>query len=505
MPHNLNSIALLGVTPLEVTAFFVMASLLFLLCLCAIVHRRSLERIRRNTKAELAQLLADMHNHRVEGDFSSGVDFDLHTEVGQIAAEYNLVLDRVRSEIAQREEAENKWRGIFENAVEGIFQTSPEGNYLAVNPALARIYGYATTNELQASISDIAVQLYVEPKRRQEFARLLEVSDVITDFESQIRHRDGKVIWISENARAYRGSDGKVLYYQGTVEDITARKRSERFMREKEQAEAANRAKSEFLAHMSHEIRTPLNGVIGMLDLMFATELTDRQLRYAEIAKSSANCLLSIINNVLDFSKIEAGRMELECIDFDLHEVLQSIPDMFMHQALEKRIELQRNFGQHTPRFIKGDPERLRQILINLTANAIKFTEHGEVGIIAEFVTSETTSGPNYLRFQVRDTGVGMTEEQRLKLFHSFTQADASTTRKSGGTGLGLAICKQLVELMGGQIGVISQQYVGSTFWFTVPLMGGKTPIMTLGDTDKGDDLTSTKAVNSTKSGSKYL
>lgn len=186
MPHDLNSIILLGVSSLEVASFLVTGSLLALLCLSAVVHRRSLERMRLNTKTELAQLLAEMHNHRVEGDFSNSVDFDLDTEIGQIAAEYNLVLDRVRSEISHRNEAESKWRGIFENAVEGIFQTSPVGNYLAVNPALARIYGYSTTTQLQESISDIAGQLYVDPGRRQEFARLLEESDVITDFESQI-------------------------------------------------------------------------------------------------------------------------------------------------------------------------------------------------------------------------------------------------------------------------------------------------------------------------------
>jgi Amt family ammonium transporter len=490
MPHNFNSAILLGVSPVELTSFLIVGGLLALLCLSAIAHRRSLERMRRKTTAELDHLLAEMHNHRIDGDFSSSVDFDLDTEIGQIAAEYNLVLDRVRSEISHRNEAESKWRGIFENAVEGIFQTSPEGNYLAVNPALARIYGYSTTSQLQESVSDIAGQLYVDPKRRQEFASLLEESDIITDFESQIRRRDGKVIWISENARAYRDKSGEVLYYEGTVEDITARKRSDRLIQDKEQAESACRAKSDFMAHMSQEIRTPLDGIVSMLDLLSTTQMDAQQLRYIEIARSAASDLLKIVNNVLDFSTIEAGKMELECIDFDFHRVFQSIPEMFIHQAIAKNIKLRANLGRQIPNYIHGDPERLRQVLINLTANAIKFTENGEVSLTAEIVTSENTSGPNYLRFQIRDTGTGITEEQRKKLFLSFTQDEPSTARLYGRTGLGLAICKQLVELMGGQIGVVSQQYVGSTFWFTVPLVNAE---------DTNEPLERTEATSSEK------
>ncbi len=442
---------------------------LFNLRVCEEDERIGLNISEHGASTELLDLLSEMHRHRSDGNFAQEVHVEPHTEVGQIAAEYNLVLDKVRGEIENREYAEAKWRSIFENAVEGIFQTTPQGHYLSVNPALARIYGYETTEELQASISDIANQLYIDPLRRRQFAELLEQNDVITDFESQIRRRDGKVIWISENARAQRDAAGNLQYYEGTVEDITERKRSERLIREKEQAEAACRAKSQFLANMSHEIRTPLNGVIGMLDLLFTTSLSDQQRRYSELAKSSADALLSIINDVLDFSKIEAGKLELEQIDFDLHEVLESIPDMFAHRASDKGLELHSHLGHQIPRFVKGDPERLRQVLVNLTANALKFTEHGEVSITTE-LASENDDQHSHVRFQVRDTGIGMNDVQRKRLFNSFTQADISTTRKYGGTGLGLAICKELVELMGGQIGVESQQGVGSTFWFTIPL-----------------------------------
>src|ERR1700690_1962443 len=208
-------------------------------------------------------------------------------------------------------QAEAKYRGIFENAVEGIFQTTPSGHYLSANPALARIYGYESPDQLMRSIGDIERQLYVIPSRRDDFVRLMERDGVVTGFESEIYRKDRSVIWISENARAVRNLLGEIEYYEGTVVDISSRKQSEQLHREKEAAEAANRAKSQFLAHMSHELRTPLNGVIGMLDLLHETSLSDQQQRYASIARSSADLLLGLINQILDLSKIEAGKLEL--------------------------------------------------------------------------------------------------------------------------------------------------------------------------------------------------
>ena len=308
---------------------------------------------------------------------------------GTIASpEYDRILQLIRTEIAARQAAssalqvaEDRYRSIFENSVEGIFQTTPDGRYLAVNPALARIYGYGSAEEVIAGIGNIQSQLYVDPSRRAAFARLLAESDVVTDFESQVYRRDGSIIWISENARVIRNPRGAVERYEGTVVDITERKQLDDWRRQKEQADAANQAKSTFLARMSHEIRTPLNGVIGMLELLKVTPLDGKQKHHVQIARTSAGVLLSLINHLLDFSKIEAGRLELESVEFDLETLVEDVVEMFGYQAQVKRLELSAHILSDVPRIVRGDPERIRQMLINLVNNALKFTDRGEVSI----------------------------------------------------------------------------------------------------------------------------
>ena len=236
----------------------------------------------------------------------------------------------------------------------------------------------------------------------------------------------------------------------------------------KETAESANRAKSQFLANMSHEIRTPMNGVLGFLDLLQGERLTERQLEYVDMALTSGSTLLQLINDILDFSKIEAGKLEMFVTELDLHQLVEEVVNLFGEQAHHKGIELICHIDAGVPSALRGDPLRLRQILVNLLGNAIKFTERGEVTV--RVLSAEASERAVLLRFEIRDTGVGISPETLPTIFHAFTQADGSTTRKYGGTGLGLTIARQLVQMMGGKINVRSVPGEGSTFWFTARL-----------------------------------
>ncbi len=291
--------------------------------------------------------------------------------------------------------------------------------------------------------------------------------------EYRFRRADGSYSTVEDRAYIVRDAEGRAVRVIGSMSDITGRKQYERELREaREEAEEANRAKSEFLANMSHEIRTPMNGIVGMTELLLGTPLDDEQREFAETVRLSGENLMTIVNDILDFSKIEAGAMRVETIDLDPRSTVEDVTVLLGGRAQDKSLELASLVEHDVPGALRGDPGRLRQVLTNLLGNAIKFTDEGEVIVRVELVGEDEESAT--VRFEVSDTGIGISPEQQQRLFLAFTQADASTTRRYGGTGLGLAISNQLVSLMGGEMRVESEPGAGSTFTFTVAF--GKQP-----------------------------
>jgi PAS domain S-box-containing protein len=382
------------------------------------------------------------------------------------------ITERRRAEEALQE-SEARYQALIRTAMDGFIVADLEGRLLEVNDAYCVMAGRSREELLSLRISDLDC---VGPPERTP-ARIQQVIALGWDrFESKHRHADGRIIDVEVSA-VYFGARGLLL---GFLRDISERKRTEEerqrhaeeMQRKNEElaaalaaAREATQLKSRFLANMSHEIRTPMNGVLGMSELLLTTLLDAEQREYAEGIQHSVDALLSLINDILDISKIEAGKLELECIPFDPAQIMEQVRATLATRAHAKGLDVTCAADPALPRLAVGDPGRLRQVLMNLAGNAVKFTERGEVVISGDL--AEQTAERVIIQFSVRDTGIGIAPEQRSRIFESFVQADGSTTRRYGGTGLGLAISKQLVELMGGQMGVESELGGGSRFWFT--------------------------------------
>ncbi len=374
---------------------------------------------------------------------------------------------------ADLRESEQRYRNLYENSPIGIYRTTPDGRILMANPALVRMLGYDSFEDLAAR--NIESQPTGPNYPRSVFREQLERDGEITGLESIWTRNDGTIIYVRENANVARDETGAVVHYDGTIENITdSRLARETLLEAKEAAEAATRAKSEFLANMSHEIRTPMNAVIGMTSLLLETDLTSEQHECVDTIRHGGDNLLAIINDILDFSKIEAGKLDLERHPFDVRECVEDCLDLVAAQAADKNLEIVYDVHDETPPVLVGDVTRLRQVLVNLLANAVKFTAAGEVFVGVE----SRMAGPDrhVVRFSVKDTGIGVPGDRLSSLFEPFTQVDASTTRKFGGTGLGLAISKRLAELMGGIMWAESEEGQGSTFSFTIMAEVGETP-----------------------------
>ena len=346
-----------------------------------------------------------------------------------------------------------------------VFYKDQEGRYLGCNHAYSNLVG-RTSDEIQGlSCEDLFPPETAAAMRARDNAMMLSKQPLSA--EHWVTYPDGRKVLLDTRITPLSGTDGAQNGLLGVSRDITARKEAEdSFRRAKEAAEEATQLKSDFLANMSHEIRTPMNAIIGMSHLALKTEMTPRQRDYISKVHRSGQHLLGIINDILDFSKVEAGKLTIEHIDFEMDKLLENVAYLISEKCNAKGVELVFDISPDVPQILIGDPLRVGQILINYANNAVKYTEQGEIVISAR--VSDQTLEDALLHFSVRDTGIGLTEEQMTRLFQSFSQADSSTTRKFGGTGLGLAISKNLSSLMGGEAGVSSVYGQGSNFWFTV-------------------------------------
>jgi len=374
---------------------------------------------------------------------------------------------RKRAQIRLRQ-AEAKYRQIFDNVHEGIIQETPEGRVLAVNRAGAAIFGFHSPEEMLATVTRSGEQLYVHPERRNELLKQLERHGLVRDFRSEMRRRDGTRIWVSKTLRRVTDDRGNAVMIEGMFRDVSVQRRAEQqLMLAKDQAEAANRAKSDFLANMSHELRTPLNAILGfsqvLLDEMMGPLGNEKYREYTRDIVQSGEHLLALINDILDMAKVESGMMNLDEEWIDLNDSMDAALLLVRERAMANRIAIRKGIVAPAPS-LWGDARRLRQVWINLLSNAVKFTpEGGSVEIRAEFVAD------GRLEIVVADTGIGIADEDIERVQQPFSQVANALSRSHEGTGLGLPLSRSLLDLHGAQLHIDSQLGVGTTVTVTFP------------------------------------
>jgi two-component system, sensor histidine kinase and response regulator len=404
-----------------------------------------------------------------------GRKIPVDVNLSPIQTDKGLIVVASLRDITERKEAEEELKKLsraVEQSPASVVITDPQGNIEYVNPKFCEITGYS----VEEAVGQNPRVLKSGENPPEIYQDLWETIAAGGEWRGEFlnRKKNGELYWESASISPIMSAGGTVTHYLAIKEDITERKSMmEDLEKARMDAEKATQAKGDFLANMSHEIRTPMNAIIGMSYLALKTDLTPKQYDYLDKLDASAKSLLGIINDILDFSKIEAGKLDMEAAEFSLEDALDNISTLVRVKTQEKRLELLIKTDPAIPATLVGDPLRLGQVLINLSNNAVKFTDTGEILVSTELL--EKSERQVKLRFSVRDTGIGMTKEQQKRLFQAFSQADTSTTRKYGGTGLGLTISKRLVEMMGGEIWVESEPGVGSKFIFTAILGVGKT------------------------------
>jgi len=447
------------------------------------LHRRGLERVVKRGEHRIIGETAELTGARKDG-----TEFPVEISLAAWRTEDEMFFSGIIRDISERKRAEERLENtlselniILENATVGILFLKGR-HILWVNRNFEEMMGYRK-QELEGQLTDMFYASREEYEQLQEEAFGAIAQGKTYFAERLFKGKDGGLFWCSLVGKAIDPADlmrGSIWI----VEDISERKRTEQQLRAaREAAESASRAKSAFLANMSHEIRTPMNGILGMTELVLETRLTDEQREYVAIVKESADSLLSLLNDLLDFSKIEAGRLSLERVVFNVRDTLHFTLETISAQAYRKGIALRFEVDADVPTELVGDPGRLRQVIVNLAGNALKFTEKGEVSVSVKSIQEEETGADEFptdilLSFSVSDTGIGIPKSKQQYIFESFYQADDSTTRRFGGTGLGLAISRQIVQLMGGDIRVQSEEGRGSTFSFTARFQRSGLPEM---------------------------
>lgn len=438
--------------------------------------RRSLDLAR-----ELCGQLRDQKRIRFEffQKHRSGETFPVEVSLTKIVIrgrEVKLAVwhDLRKIQRAQRdlELSERKYRELVENLEPVVFQSDLSGHWIFLNPAWEDITGYTIEESLGSHYGKLVFKEDIK-RLQKAWTACVELRAPSLDVEFRVHGKSGELVWLNGDGRPRYDTEGRLVGLSGTLDNITSRKETEQAMiAAKESAEAADRAKSEFLAVMSHEIRTPMNGIIGFSQLLSETSLTPLQHDYVETLRSSGGALLHLLNDILDFSKMDSGHLQIESHAFSPEYVVNETVGFYLPSAHQVGIELMADIAPTVPEWIKGDSTRFRQVLVNLIGNAVKFTETGRVNV---HVIREGEEKPR-LRVSVVDTGIGIETDKISQLFEPFSQADSSTTRKYGGTGLGLAICSRLVAIMGGELSVTSTPGKGSCFTFAIPLIEAERP-----------------------------